>query len=229
MKNSLQGIVFDFDGTLFNSEPIHFEAYQVALKPFGLKMTFAEYEKDFLGFEDSKFFLGFFKKHGQEVLAQREMGALLKSKAKAFLERASQVKACPEALEFVQKCSEFYPLAICSGAYKEDINAVLNSTPERRELKKLFKAIITSSDTQNPKPDPEGYRLALSHLNLNPENALAFEDSLTGLRAAKGAGIKVIALTHSHPKSFFNGHTPWVFEGYRDLKFPLDLNFSEMP
>ena len=195
-------VIFDFDGVIVDTEPIHHAAFQRTLEPFGLHFTWQEYVETYIGFDDRDAFRHAFSAKGR-VLSQEILFQLIERKASVFNEVIrSGVKAYPGVVELIRLLhTKKIPLAICSGALRSDIDPILAML----SIADYFKVIVTANDVAASKPDPECYALAFQKL-LSAENnsfskvaTLAIEDTPAGISAAKAAGLKVCAVTNSYP------------------------------
>ncbi len=192
-------VVFDFDGVLVDSEPAHYRAFQEVLEPRGLGFSWQRYCQHFIGFDDRDGFQEAFRDQGRE-LTESELEELIREKHAAF-ERAmaAGLEAVPGALACVEQLAAAYPLALCSGALRTEIEPTLR----RMGLAGTFRIIVAAEDVAASKPDPAGYRLALAELGrvlgrtLDPASCLAIEDTPTGVASARGAGLRVIGLDSS--------------------------------
>lgn len=216
----LQAVVFDFDGVLADSEPIHLRACQEVLAAEGLDLTRADYYARYLGYDDRGLFRAFLSDRGIDADGAR-IEAWVSAKTH-IVERmlTSDGVLFPGAAELVKRFAERVPLAIASGALGPEIAVVL----ENAGLDGYFKAIASASDGVPGKPAPDLYQLAIVRLGermngggpLNPSSCAAIEDSHWGLEAAKGAGLRCVAVTHTYPASEF-GHADLVVERLDDL------------
>ena len=197
----MRAIIFDFDGVIADSEPVHFAVFQRVLGEMGLFLTKEDYYAEYLGYDDKGCFRAFLHAHGQPAppeLIQR----LVARKGAAYLEYIRrQLVIFPGVHVFVREAAARYPLAICSGALRHEIEFIL----EEAGIRKEFGHITSAEDVRRGKPDPEGFRHALASLNrlhpdvlLKPEDCLVVEDSLPGIRGAHAAGMKVLAVANTH-------------------------------
>jgi beta-phosphoglucomutase len=204
LPNGIQAeaVIFDFDGVIVDTEPIHYAAFQRVLEPLGLQFTWDEYVETYIGFDDRDAFRHVFSSHGTN-LGTEELHGLIEQKALLFAEviRAG-VSAYPGVLELISHLHEHkYPLAICSGALRSDIDPILSMLG----ISDFFDVIVTADDVAASKPDPECYQLAFRrlqsvHMNRFTKCAtLAIEDTPAGISAAKAAGLLVCAVTNSYP------------------------------
>jgi HAD superfamily hydrolase (TIGR01509 family) len=124
----------------------------------------------------------------------------MKRKAEAYLESVRHHQVIfPGVPEFVHKAAHAYPMAIASGALRHEIEYILDTAG----LRPAFRHIISAEDVTRGKPDPQPFLLALKALqqrdaSLIPASCLVIEDSLPGVRGARAAGMKVLAVTNTH-------------------------------
>lgn len=196
-------IIFDFDGVIINSEPIHYEACFYVLNGIGYKLTFEEYMEKWLGLADKEVFPKLLKDKGYDFTSP-QITKLINEKIKRYnyiINNCENLPLIPGVIQFIANAITLNKkIAICSAAAKSEIFAVLNKlTPENFHLN--FDAIISSNDVITNKPSPEGYLLAAKRLGMDVSNCLVIEDSPHGIDAAKSAGMYVIGLLTSHEES----------------------------
>ncbi len=204
----LAGVIFDFDGVIVDTEPLHYRAFQEILEPLGLGYGWDRYVADYLGFDDRDAFREAFGSRGL-ILGDAELGELVHRKGEAFLEIiAGGVKPYPGTLELISEISGRLPLAICSGALRSDILPIL----EQFGLGSVFDVIVTADDVAASKPDPACYRMTLERLAVSfpgrgiaAESCIVIEDTPGGIAAARGAGIAVVGVTNSYPPERLTG------------------------
>lgn len=196
-----EAIVFDFDGVIVDTEPLHYRSFQQVLEPLGIGFTWPEYVKTYMGFDDRDAFLEAFRKRGKE-LDERSLLTLVGTKSRIFQEIIRKgVTAYPGVVRMIGSLhASCLPLAICSGALRSDIAPIL----DQLGIAHCFSRIITADEVRKSKPDPECYtiafhRLLQEHPRLvsSPGKCLAVEDTPAGIRAAKLAGFQVLAVTNS--------------------------------
>lgn len=199
--NTLSAIIFDFDGVIADTEPLHFAGFRQTLTEIGISLTESDYYANYLGYDDRGCFLTALTAHRRPTdLAA--ITKLMQRKAHAYLESVKgHLVIFPGVREFVQEAAATYPLAIASGALRHEIEFIL----EQAGLRKEFLHITGAEDVTNGKPDPEPFRHALDALNrqrpkqtIAPGSCLVIEDSIPGLRGAKTAGMKVLAVANTH-------------------------------
>lgn len=197
-----EAVIFDFDGVIVDTEPLHYAAFQRVLEPLGLHFTWDEYVETYIGFDDRDAFKHAFSLKGTTI-SQNELHRLIEQKA-AFFEEVigSGVSAYPGVLDLISHLhANRFPLAICSGALRSDIDPILAMLG----ISDYFDVIVTADDVAASKPDPECYQMAFQllqsahHNCFSKEATIAIEDTPAGISAAKAAGLMVCAVTNSYP------------------------------
>ena len=203
----LDAVIFDFDGIIVDTEPLHYRAFQQLLVPLGLGYSWERYLEQYLGFDDRDAFREAFRA-GERPLLDQELKTLMDAKAGAFQAIVSVgVAPYPGAVELIRAISGTLPLALCSGALRSDIDPILMQL----DLTGAFDTLVTADEVAASKPDPESYRLALQRLRsifpgrIDAAASLAIEDTPAGIASATGAGLKVLAVTNSYPKERLTG------------------------
>ena len=199
----LAAVIFDFDGIIVDTEPLHYRAFQKILVPLGLGYSWADYLRLYIGFDDRDAFRETFRSWGR-TLNDQELQALLREKSAAFQGIiAGGVETYPGVVELIRSIAGNLPLGLCSGALPSDIDPIL----KQLGIDGLFDVVVTAADVQASKPDPESYTLAVAGLNnvhsdrnIIPGCCLAIEDTPAGITSAKGAGLKVLAVANSYPE-----------------------------
>lgn len=207
----LEAVFFDFDGVIADTEPLHFRAFQRVLQDLALPMTWEQYLEDCVGFDDRDVFRFMMARQGLD-LAPATLRALCARKAEAFLAlvRDEQPAPYPGAERLLRGLHGRVPLALCSGAVPGDIQPILAAAA----LDGLFEVMVTADDVEASKPDPTCYRLALERLRarhpgrpLRAAHGVAIEDTPAGIAAAAGAGLRVLAVAHTHPANLLGQAT----------------------
>lgn len=197
----LKAVIFDFDGIIVDSEPLHYRAFQKILEPLGAGFSWADYAEKYMGFDDRDAFREAFRVTGLP-LTEHKLAELITLKAALFHEVAAEgVSTYPGVVELISAVSGAVPLAICSGALRSDILPVL----EMLFIQDSFDCIVTADDVATSKPDPASYLLSINKLQvlfpknaITPSAAVAIEDTPAGISSAKGAGLKVLSVTNSY-------------------------------
>ncbi|HWE40168.1 MAG TPA: HAD family phosphatase [Isosphaeraceae bacterium] len=197
----IRAVIFDFNGVLVDDEHLHFELFRAVLAREGVELGERKYHEHFLGFDDRGCFEAALVGAGQHA-GRGRVEDLIGRKAALYAERAREgLRIFPGAAEAVAALGARWPLAICSGALRAEIELVL----ELMGVGPYVAAVVAAEDSERCKPDPEGYLLALDALrsgvgeDLEAGHCLVVEDSLAGVRAGKLAGMWVVAVAHTYP------------------------------
>ena len=179
-------VVFDFNGTLSDDEPVLCEIFMDLFAEYGRPMSAQEYFDRLAGLSDPEIvrtWLGEDHPAVQEVVEER---------GRRYRAAAADGSTIHEHVrEAVRFAAEHVPLAICSGAARAEIEPVV----EAAGIAGCFRAVVSSDDVVHGKPDPEGYRKALELLDADPARAVVFEDTEAGIASARAAGVgRVLAL-----------------------------------
>jgi beta-phosphoglucomutase len=197
----LDALIFDFDGVVVDSEPVHFRAFREVLGRRGIGLTSEQYYSLYLGFDDHDCFGAVLRANGRAV--EESLIAAMMAEKTAMVQQAfgRSIKPLPGAVELMRAArAAGVPLAICSGALRQEI-LLAAKTVGALELVKL---IVSAEDVAHGKPDPEGYVMAIRQLGealgrpIDPARTWVVEDSPAGIDAAKAAGCRVLAVTNSY-------------------------------
>ena len=200
MTERLHAIIFDFDGVIADSEPLHLKAFQQVLREDGLQFDSDEYFARYLGYDDVGVFAALGRDRGLPMDAER-IGTLVARKGERLQAMLDGGKVLfPGAAEFIREAAASVPIAISSGALRHEIVAILDAAG----LGGLFSAIVAAGDTPESKPSPAPYALAFRRLQeaaggpLDPSRSVAIEDSTWGLESARRAGLRCVGVTTSY-------------------------------
>jgi beta-phosphoglucomutase len=192
----VQAIVFDFDGVLADSEPLHLRVYQQLLEPQGIHLDQATYCERYLGYDDE----GVFQKIAVDyklLLGDEEIEMLIAEKARRFAALVSGGNVLyPGAAACVRRLGASWPLGIASGALRAEIELMLRGAG----LFDAFRFIVSSGETEHTKPAPDPYLRAAELHGIPAAACVAIEDSHWGLQSARAAGMRTIAITHTYPR-----------------------------
>jgi beta-phosphoglucomutase len=192
---AIGAIVFDFDGVLANSEPLHLQSYQAVLAEHGLTLSRDEYYQQYLGFDDVTAFrtLSERRELGWDA---RQMSEVIARKTVIFDEIVASTDVLfPEAAACVKRLGAAMPLGIASGALRHEIVAIL----QRANLTDHFQFIVAAGETARGKPAPDPYRRAARLHERPPAQCVAIEDSRWGIESAKDAGLHCVGITTTYP------------------------------
>jgi HAD superfamily hydrolase (TIGR01509 family) len=200
----IRAIIFDFNGVIADDETPHVVCFQHALAEVGLSLTKDEYYSTYLGMDE--------RTCARMLLIARDgtceeglLSRIAQRKAELFraFTAAHKPALFPGVVEFVKAAKPSYRLAIASGGRREQIDAALSGTPIEQD----FELIVSAEDCPIGKPAPAIYRYTCERLNaagaishvIAPAHCLVIEDSLAGIRSAKAAGMRVLAVATTYP------------------------------
>ena len=157
-----EAVLFDFDGILVDSEPMHYRAFIEVLDPLGMGFPWKEYVEIYMGFDDRDAFREAFRAKGID-LDDANLAKLVAAKSRAFQDGIRNgVTAYPGAVPMIESLhAAGRPLALCSGALRSDIDPIL----ARLGVARRFDVIVSADDVRRSKPDPESYALAFARLS----------------------------------------------------------------
>jgi len=183
----LKALLFDLDGTLADTDPLHRLAWQEVLAPLGLRVDEGFYRKRISGRLNPEIVRDLLGLEGEAAWR------LIEAKEARFRELAQGLKPTPGLYELLEK-AEAKGLAwgVVTNAPRANAHHVLRALGLHPPL------LVLAEEVGRGKPDPLPYRVALERLGIPPEEALAFEDSPSGVRSAVGAGIPTYALLTGH-------------------------------
>jgi HAD superfamily hydrolase (TIGR01509 family) len=199
----MDAIIFDFDGVIVDSEPIHYQAFARVLAERGIELGREDYYEKYIGYADHDCFLAAGRDH-RKTFDNNAIARMIEAKTHlAQQTMAHSIQPQPGAVELVLAAEAgAVPLAICSGALRREIELACGML----RLWERFMTVISAEDVVCGKPDPQGYRLALERLcrltgrALEASRTLVVEDSPAGIAAAKHLGMKVLAVTTSRDR-----------------------------
>lgn len=204
----LKAIVFDFDGVIVDSEPIHCQAFLRVVRPLGVDFDYPTYVERYAGFDDREGLAAILNDAGLSREPER-IAELIQRKAEALAAIVGEgVRPMDGAAAMIRACDKRWPLAIASGALRSDIDLMLPAVAH--DLAARFDAFVTAEDVDRSKPHPATYRLAVERLDaalnreraeppLAPGDCLAIEDTPAGLASARDAGLRTLAVANTYP------------------------------
>jgi len=199
---SNRAVLFDFDGVIADTENVHVAAWQ---RTFGVMGWVESDEICARASEiDDRDFV-------REVFDRRKIDGDVEGwvARKQVLTReilADSPRLYPGVARLVDRLATRVRLGIVTTTWRSNVEIVLRAS----KLADSFEFVIAKEDVRNPKPDPEGYRMAVDRLGLPLSEVIALEDSPTGLEAARSAGLKTIAIGHRRPTGEWVGGSPFL-------------------
>jgi beta-phosphoglucomutase len=196
----LRAVIFDFDGVICDTEPLHCRAFAEVLRPLGIQLSQDQYFSRYAGLDDRAVLRAVLEDAGRCVGADETDRLLAAKDAAYFAMIADGIERCPGVDAFVAGAAGRWPLAVCSGARRIEIETILTQAG----LMRHFAVIVSADEVASSKPDPAGYRQTLLELrrtvpDLLPAQCLAIEDSGHGIAAAHAAGMRVLAVESRVP------------------------------
>jgi beta-phosphoglucomutase len=190
---------FDFNGVLVNDETVHFDTFREVLTGLGVSLSEHDYLQRYLGFDDAGAFRAILEDAGR-VPSATQIAELIEAKRPLYMARArTALPTFPGAAELVTSRAAAGPALVVSGALRDEIELGL----EVLGVRPAISAIVSAEDTQQCKPDPEGYLIGIRLLSERGHadaaaRALVIEDSLAGVEAAKAAQLPCIGVAHTY-------------------------------
>lgn len=181
-----EALLFDLDGTLAETDSLHLPTWVEVLRPHGIEVDEEFYKANISG-----------RSNGEIVgdllpdLSAREGEEIADAKEVSFRERATDLEPLPGLLDFLTETRQRgFMTALVTNAPEENVEVVLLAL----ELEEFFDEVVLSDEVGSVKPDPAPYRVALERLGVPPGEALAFEDSTSGIASAVGAGVRTVGI-----------------------------------
>jgi HAD superfamily hydrolase (TIGR01509 family) len=190
----MQAVIFDMNGVIIDDEHIHEHAFSQVLESYGIELTHQAYLDSCAGRTDA---VGF-KQLSAQFEININMYEALKAKSAAYLRLFPQHKrAYPGVIDLINHLHNRFVLALTTSSNKNEANLVLTEF----KIKDAFSVVVTAEDVQRGKPDPQPYLLTASRLEVQPAECVVIEDSKSGVRSAKAAGMTCLAITTTHSAS----------------------------
>lgn len=185
----LEALIFDMDGTLVDSEPLHHQAWEQALAVHGVESFSWEQFLVYIGTSNEKVAGDFIASAGLSVA----VAELVRQKQMIYLELIPQIKLLPGVVTTMERLRGRFRLAVASSSHLLELQRILAA----HDLSGQFEMVVGGDMVKNKKPDPAIYLETCRLLELPPARCLAFEDSVSGVQAAKSAGLTVIAVPNT--------------------------------
>ena len=181
-----RALLFDLDGTLSDTDALHLPTWVDALSPYGVAVDEAFYRENISGRTSEEIVRDLLPD-----LSDEENRSLSDAKEASFRERAIELEPLPGLIDFLNAAKEQgLKTALVTNAPRENVGAILPAL----KLQDFFDEVVLAEDVEAVKPDPAPYRAALERMGVVPEEALAFEDSFSGIASAVGAGIPTVGI-----------------------------------
>jgi HAD superfamily hydrolase (TIGR01509 family) len=214
-----RALLFDLDGTLAETDSVHLPTWVDVLRPHGIEIDERFFRENISGRSNSKIVEDLFPH-----LSAEDGRDLADFKEERFRERVHELEPLPGLLDFMREAKRRgLALALVTNAPEQNVEAMLLTL----ELEGFFDEVVLSDEIGSVKPDPAPYRTALEKLGVVPEDALAFEDSTSGITSAAGAGIPTIGIASTQaPETLEEAGAFMVAEDFAD---PKVRNLLDLP
>ena len=210
-SHHVEALIFDMDGVLINSEPLHERAKREALLEAGIvvpESLFANYT----GRSDKVMIYEVAAAHGE---SEERCAEILSRKHRIYESLEHTLRPVPGAIEFVHWAKSRFRLALATSATRRNREATLKSL----QIELMFEVVVDSASFSQPKPSPEVFQIALQRLGLAPAACLVIEDAVNGIVAARAAGCFSAGLTTSFPEASLRAAGADIVVGsYSELK-----------
>jgi beta-phosphoglucomutase len=200
----IRAVIFDLDGTLVDTEVLHFKGFREVLSAEGIEIDQRDYFERLIGYTDRECFNVVLREH-QRAAAPDLVEDLMARKAARYMELiyGGEDLFYPTAQSFVRQCARRFPIVLATGTLRTEAETILS----RAGLRELFSDIVSAEDVEHSKPAPDSFLMALRHLTNRPDlsppiesrQCLAIEDTPAGVEAARAANMKVLAIAHTTP------------------------------
>lgn len=179
-------LIFDLDGTIGDTEELHFQAWQKTLLDHGVaQFTFDDFIA-YVGTSNEKVAHDYCSSHNIALSEQD----LIKYKQNLYMELIPQVRLCKGAQKLIELCAPHFTMAVASSSHQKEVREILKT----HNLLQYFQTVVCGDMVTKRKPDPEIYLKAARILGSKPQHCMAFEDTEHGLNAAKAAGMYGVAI-----------------------------------
>jgi HAD superfamily hydrolase (TIGR01509 family) len=218
MKN-ISAIIWDFDGVLIDSEPYHIEAEFETTKRFGIPLSM-DVAKQYFGLKLEDYFHDLALRYGNTVSVEEMIRAHYETLRKYYIEIFPLI---PHVIDVLGRLKERFLIAVGTSREKELAMLAL----ERFSLVRFFDVIVCGDEVKKGKPDPEIFLRAASRIGCAPDEVCVVEDAESGFRAARDAGMKLIARRGEHNADSDFSMADVVVEDLREIPPLLMKNGEE--
>ncbi|MEZ5352790.1 MAG: HAD family phosphatase [Bryobacteraceae bacterium] len=191
MAGPYDAVLFDFDGVLVDSEPLHFECWNQILHPYGFQLSWEEYEANCIGVSDRAMISALCRVAGRDDWFDGIWQQYPRKKEIFRSRMAADLPMPADTRELLLELAAQMPIALVSSSGRLEIEPAL----EAAGVRSAFTAIVTGDDVRQLKPSPEPYQTAAARLGIR--TALVVEDSEAGMESGRAAGFDVLAIRHA--------------------------------
>lgn len=214
----IRAVLFDFDGVVVDSEPVHFRTFMHYLKPLGISVSEKRWYREFAGTGSKNIFTVLLGDVG--ITDEKTIDEYVEKRKKFYgsLIEKGEVKVkggIKEFLEILKKRN--VKTAVVSGGHRENIRTALSVLG----LEKYFDAVIGSRDYKKRKPNPDAFLAGAEKLGVKPEECIAIEDSFSGFNSAARAGMKIVVIESPALEAIDTKRAAAVIKDFSE--FPMEL------
>ncbi len=208
-------LLFDMDGTLVDTEHLHFSAFQTILSPHGVELSWADYRQFIMGHPNHAI-----AAHFLPHVAEERHAGLMDDKEARYRSLVTDVSASDGLMDLLDWAdAEGIPYAVVTNAPRANAELVL----EALKIRSRFKAVVAGDEVEKPKPHPMPYLKAAAAIGGDLARTVAFEDSGSGLTSALAAGLQVVGVASPLDENGLKAlGAGLLIQDYRD---PLLLGF----
>lgn len=188
--SGFQGLVFDLDGTLVDSMPLHLAAWQHTAQQFGFRYD-ADWFYQLGGMPSRKIALLVAKEQQVDL----DPIAVTRCKSQHYLANLSKVEVFPAMLALVERYHGLIPMGIGTGSPRANAQAILQNTG----LARYFSVLVSADDVELHKPHPDTFLRVAELLGVAAQDCLVFEDTGIGVQAGQAAGMQTCLVKAGHP------------------------------
>jgi HAD superfamily hydrolase (TIGR01509 family) len=207
----ISALLFDLDGTLAETDFLHLPTWVDVLEPYGVRVDKEFYKEEISGRSTAEIVRALLPD-----LSDEEGRSIGEAKEANFRERAAELEPMPGLIDFVEQGRERgMEIALVTNAPKENVEAILLAL----ELRSFFDTVVLADEVGAVKPDPAPYLAALKKTGVPAEEALAFEDSVSGVSSSVTAGIPTVGITSSRaPKKLLGAGAFITAQDFTDAR-----------
>lgn len=215
----MKAIIFDMDGVIIDSEPLHFELEVELLEELGGKISKEEYIS-FVGTTDYHMWSTFKEKFNLEPSVEE----IVEMKKERFIENINRIELVENFQEFMLTLyNKGYPMALASSNNKKAVNAIV----KKFSLDKYLKFFISGEEVIKGKPDPEIFLTVAEKMKIEPSDCLVIEDAKNGVRAAKAAGMKCIGFQNNNSNTQDLSEADLIVNSFNELDINILKNLFD--
>lgn len=192
LPTDIKGLIFDCDGTIADTMPLHYRAWSAALREHGHDFPEAMFY-EMAGIPSVRIVELLNERHGYRMPPVETADR----KERMYLDTIPEVRAIEPVVQIVHQYAGKLPMAVATGGTR----AIASKTLEALDVLQHFAALVTADDVAHGKPAPDIFLEAARRISVDPRHCCAFEDAELGLRSARAAGMRVIDVRPMYAKS----------------------------